>query len=97
MPPISCKRTGDALLRWSDDARPLGVYPIPIACIVGRSGPTALLIAGVHGDEFEGPVALSQLIDEIKPEQLEGRLIIVPALNSPAVLASQRTSPLDGT
>ena len=90
------KRTGDALLRWSDDARPLGVYPIPIACIVGRSGPTALLIAGVHGDEFEGPVALSQLIDEIKPEQLEGRLIIVPALNSPAVLASQRTSPLDG-
>ena len=29
------KRTGDALLRWSDDARPLGVYPVPIACIVG--------------------------------------------------------------
>ena len=90
------KRTGDALLRWSDDARPLGVYPVPIACIVGGAGPTALLIAGVHGDEFEGPVALSQLIDEINPEQIEGRLIIVPALNSPAVFASQRTSPLDG-
>ena len=90
------KRAGDILLRWSDNARPLGVYPTPVACIVGKPGPTALLVAGVHGDEFEGPVALSQLIAEIDPDQIEGRLIILPAFNSPAVLASQRTSPLDG-
>jgi predicted deacylase len=90
------KRAGDILLRWSDNARPLGVYPVPVACIVGKPGPTALLVAGVHGDEFEGPVALSQLIAEIDPDQIEGRLIILPAFNSPAVLASQRTSPLDG-
>jgi predicted deacylase len=90
------KRAGDALLRWSDNANPLGVYPVPVACIVGKPGPTALLVAGVHGDEFEGPVALSQLIEEIAPDQLTGRLIILPAFNAPAVLASQRTSPLDG-
>ena len=60
------KRAGDALLRWSDNANPLGVYPVPVACIVGKPGPTALLVAGVHGDEFEGPVALSQLIEEIE-------------------------------
>lgn len=90
------KRAGDILLRWSDNARPLGVYPVPVACIVGKPGPTALLVAGVHGDEFEGPLALSQLIAEIDPDQIEGRLIILPAFNSPAVLASQRTSPLDG-
>ena len=90
------KRAGDILLRWSDNARPLGVYPVPVACIVGKPGPTALLVAGVHGDEFEGPVALSQLIAEIDPDQIEGRLIILPAFNCPAVLASQRTSPLDG-
>ncbi|MGB1962622.1 MAG: succinylglutamate desuccinylase, partial [Candidatus Puniceispirillaceae bacterium] len=82
-------------MRWSDDANPLGVYPVPIACIVGKPGPTALLVAGVHGDEFEGPVALCRLIDEITPEQLEGRLIVLPAVNYPAVIASQRTSPLD--
>jgi predicted deacylase len=35
------------------------------------------------------------LIDEITPEQLEGRLIVLPAVNYPAVLASQRISPLD--
>ena len=89
------KRAGDALLRWSDNANPLGVYPVPLVCIVGKPGPTALLVAGVHGDEFEGPVALSQLIEETTPDQLEGRLIIVPAFNCPAVLASRRTSPLD--
>ena len=90
------KRAGDILLRWSDNARPLGVYPVPVACIVGKPGPTALLVAGIHGDEFEGPVALSQLIAEIDPDQIKGRLIILPAFNCPAVLASQRTSPLDG-
>ena len=58
------KRVGDALLRWSDNANPLGVYPVPVVCIVGKPGPTALLVAGVHGDEFEGPVVLSQLIEE---------------------------------
>lgn len=90
------KRAGDILMRWSDNARPLGVYPVPIACIVGKPGPTALLVAGVHGDEYEGPVVLSRLIDEIDPDRIDGRLIILPAFNSPAVLASQRTSPLDG-
>ena len=48
------KRTGDILMRWSDNVRPLGVYPVPIACIVGKPGATALLVAGIHGDEFEG-------------------------------------------
>ena len=47
------KRAGDVLLRWSDNANPLGVYPGPVACIVGKPGPTALLVAGVHGDEFD--------------------------------------------
>jgi predicted deacylase len=90
------KRAGDALMRWSDNANPLGVYPVPIACIVGKPGPTALLVAGIHGDEFEGPVALSRLIEGITPDQITGRLIILPSFNSPAVIASQRISPLDG-
>ena len=48
------KRAGDALLRWSDDANPLGVYPVPIACIIGKPGPTALLVAGVHVTNLKG-------------------------------------------
>lgn len=90
------KHVGDVLLRWSDDARPLGVYPIPIAAIVNGEGPTALLVGGIHGDEFEGPVALSRLIAETGPECIRGRLIILPMVNSPAVMTSRRTSPLDG-
>ena len=74
------KRAGDALLRWSDDARPLGVYPVPIACIVGRPGPTALLTAGVHGDEFEGryePVGFGGTIQQSgeSNQRLKGRFI----------------------
>ena len=48
---------GDLQIRWSDNRRPLGFYPVPIACIAGGSGPTVLLSGGVHGDEFEGPAA----------------------------------------
>ena len=87
------KRAGDIMLRWSDNARPLGVYPIPVACVVGKPGPTALLVAGVHGDEFEGPVALHRLFEETEPDQITGRLIILPAFNCPAILNSQRVSP----
>ena len=88
------KRTGDILMRWSDNVRPLGVYPVPIACIVGKPGATALLVAGIHGDEFEGPVVLSRLINEIDPARIGGRLIILPAFNSPAVLRHSVHHPL---
>ena len=31
------------------------MIPVPIAVMSGAPGPTALLVAGVHGDEYEGP------------------------------------------
>ena len=89
------KQAGAVLLRWSDDARPLGVYPVPVATIANGDGPTALLVGGVHGDEFEGPLALSRLFAETRPEDVRGRLVILPMANRPAVAASRRTSPLD--
>jgi len=36
------------------------------------------------------------LIEGITPDEIMGRLIILPSFNSPAVIASQRISPLDG-
>lgn len=73
-----------------------GKLMIPIAVIQNGSGPTALLVGGSHGGEYEGPVCLSKLMRELQPAQLQGRLIILPALNLPAVLAGQRLSPIDG-
>jgi len=69
---------------------------IPIAVVNGGPGPTALLFGGNHGDEYEGPVALMKLARALEPAQLRGRVIIVPMLNSPAVAAGTRLSPLDG-
>ena len=73
-----------------------GAIPIPIAVLNGGRGPTVLLTGGNHGDEYEGPITLGRLIRELDPGALQGRLIILPALNTPAVLAGQRTSPVDG-
>jgi predicted deacylase len=54
-----------------------------------------LLTGGVHGDEFEGPAALMRLLHDLQPGEVSGRVIILPALNAPALLDSSRVSPLD--
>ena len=87
---------GDLMLRYSDNHVPLGYYPIPIMVVKNGEGPTALLIGGVHGDEFEGPTALMRLANRLDAGRINGRLIIIPALNAAAIQASSRTSPLDG-
>ena len=89
-------QVGDLLLRSSDNRQPLGNYPVPIITFKRGDGPTVLLIAGVHGDEFEGPAALMRLFNTLKPDDITGRIIFLPALNTPAVQSSSRVSPLDG-
>jgi predicted deacylase len=69
---------------------------IPIAVLNGGPGPTALLFGGNHGDEYEGPVTLIKLARALDPATLQGRVIIMPMLNRPAVEAGTRLSPLDG-
>jgi predicted deacylase len=73
-----------------------GFIPIPVGVIRGGPGPTALLVAGNHGDEWEGQIALAELFQALDPAEVRGRIIFLPALNLPASLASTRTSPLDG-
>ena len=58
-------------------------------------GPTALLTGGNHGDEYEGPIALFDLARTIDPQQIRGRVILVPAMNYPAFQVGKRTSPID--
>jgi predicted deacylase len=86
---------GSVILTHSDDAHAFDCLPIPIACLSNGEGPTLLLTAGNHGDEYEGQVILHRLAREMPLEALKGRLIILPALNYPAVRAGRRTSPLD--
>ena len=80
----------------STDESAYGTVPVPITVIVNGAGPTVYLSGGVHGDEFEGPIALMKLARELEPHEVQGRIIITPCLNLPAVLAGKRCSPIDG-
>lgn len=85
-----------ARVPYSSNTSGYGWIPVPMLCIKGEDGPTALLTAGTHGDEYEGQIALLRLARELSRTQLYGRVIILPMLNQPAVAAGTRNSPLDG-
>lgn len=77
-----------------DDA--WGTVQVPLAVIKGGEGPTVLIEAGNHGDEYEGPIALGELLRSLDPAEVSGRIIAIPAINVRAVEAGTRTSPVDG-
>jgi predicted deacylase len=77
-----------------DDA--WGVTRVPVAVLSNGKGPTVILEGGNHGDEYEGPITICELIRELDPQSVQGRLILMPANNVHAVTAGLRTSPIDG-
>ncbi|WP_090537028.1 N(2)-acetyl-L-2,4-diaminobutanoate deacetylase DoeB [Paraburkholderia sartisoli] len=83
-------------LPHSHDTSAWGAEMIPVTVIRNGEGPTALLTGGNHGDEYEGPIALSKLAATLKAKDVQGRVIIVPFMNFPAFRAGSRTSPIDG-
>ncbi len=73
-------------VHWFSPTLPLHVFDAP------EPGPTALIQAGIHGDEVAGVHALQELLEEeIRPTR--GRLIVVPVMNPPAYRARQRSAP----
>jgi N-alpha-acetyl-L-2,4-diaminobutyrate deacetylase len=82
-------------LPHSRDDSAWGSVMIPITVIANGEGPTALLTGANHGDEYEGPVALQNLCVSLRPEQIMGRVIILPMMNLPAFAAAARCSPID--
>ncbi|MDY7100097.1 MAG: succinylglutamate desuccinylase/aspartoacylase family protein [Actinomycetota bacterium] len=86
---------GHLVAPWSRDESGWGNLLTPIAVIARGDGPTVLLTAGNHGDEFEGPVALRRLVAELDASDVSGRVIVVPALNQAALKVGRRHSPID--
>jgi len=82
-------------LPYSRDDSAWGSVMIPLTVIRNGAGKTALLTGANHGDEYEGPVALQDLAQSTRAEDVTGRLIIVPYFNYPAFRAATRTSPID--
>jgi N2-acetyl-L-2,4-diaminobutanoate deacetylase len=67
---------------------------VPIVSIHGSAeGPTALVVGGVHGDEPEGQIAALRLARETQPDDVTGRLIVVPCASPDASRAYTRLWP----
>lgn len=65
-------------------------------CVGAKTGPTVLITAGIHGDEYEGPAAVMKLTETLLPEEVSGTVIAIPVVNPLAFAAGSRTTPEDG-
>lgn len=72
-----------------------GWIPIPVASFRNGKGPRVLLMAGNHGDEYEGQIAFSTLLRALEIQNVRGNIIFMPSANFPAAMAGTRTSPVD--
>jgi predicted deacylase len=76
-----------------------GVLSIPYVRVVGEAGdgPLLTVIAGVHGTEYTSIAAARELIAELAPDELSGRVVVAPVINLPAFWArTPFVVPLDG-
>jgi N2-acetyl-L-2,4-diaminobutanoate deacetylase len=90
------KQTGFLGVPYSHDLGGWANLMMPLCLVANGHGPTALVMAGNHGDEYPGPIAILKLMREVTPEMVRGRLILLPALNVFAAKAATRLSPWDG-
>jgi hypothetical protein len=89
------KQVGALCLPHSPDDDAWGVIPFPVASIKNGEGPVVVVSGAVHGDEYEGPEVIAELIRQIQPGDVQGQLILLPAFNASALRAGRRTSPID--
>jgi predicted deacylase len=67
--------------------------PLATHEITGHTaGPHLLITGGVHGDEFEPMAAIRTLIARLRPDELRGRVTLVPVVNEAAFRRGQRTA-----
>jgi predicted deacylase len=71
---------------WGDHLIPLTVWVGPAT----TPGHGLVAFGANHGNEYEGPVALKQLLAEIQLEDVQGRIIFIPVLNPPAFKSGTR-------
>jgi hypothetical protein len=73
-----------------------GAISLAVGEVRGGDGPTALITAGIHGDEGPwGGWAVHKLLSQTPVSDLLGTLRIVPAANPLAMEADARNAPLD--
>jgi predicted deacylase len=78
-------------IRLSGEDRPVAAHVV----IGMRHRPCLALIGGVHGNEYEGIIALHQMLREVGTWRLDGSLIVLPIANPFAFAKAQRRTPTD--
>jgi predicted deacylase len=58
-------------------------------------GPTLLVVAGVHGNEYEGMEAVRQVFAGLDPANMRGTFLGIPVANPLAYAARSRNTPAD--
>jgi predicted deacylase len=58
--------------------------------------PCLALVAGVHGDEYDGILALQGVVQDVAADLLAGSLLVIPVANPLAFGAAARHTPEDG-
>lgn len=82
----------DYLVTFADDTL-WAEWRIPVTVLVGpeaREGEGLVAFGSTHGNEYEGPVAIKNLLAEIDLESTRGRIVLVPVLNPAAFSAGTR-------
>ena len=75
------KATGFVRVPHSVHRSAYGWIPIPIVRIKNGDGPSVLMQAGNHGDEWEGQIGLGNLIRALQPKDIKGRLVILSLIH----------------
>ena len=91
------RQAGHLAIPYSVDRSPYYQIRVPIFRLKNGAGPSLLLMAGNHGDEYEGELQLARLMRLIEVEKIRGAITILPMANLPAVMAAKRCSPFDGS
>jgi predicted deacylase len=74
-----------------------GWVTVPVKVLVGaRPRPRVVAVAGIHGDEAEGMLALLDFWHDCDLADLDGTVVLVPVANPMAFAAHARRSPVDG-
>jgi predicted deacylase len=91
--PPGVKRRLHLLVASMPDGQPLA---LPVLVARGRRpGPTLLASGAVHGDEYEGVIAIQDSFDALDVEAMAGCFVGVPVLNGPAFAAATREGAWD--
>src|SRR5215212_8651615 len=69
----------------------------PVMIVQGeRDGPVLWLHGCVHGNEYCGTFIIHEFLRGLRPQELAGAVVALPALNLSAFQKNQRMSPFEG-